>query len=334
MSHAIRQFFSFADINVTYVLIGAVLLAAGSAIVGCFAFLRKRTLAGDAVAHAALPGVCLAFLIDGTKDPIPLLIGATFTGWLSVLSIDWLTGKTRLKEDTAIALVLSVFFGVGIWMLTGIQQSGAASQTGLDKFLFGKAASLIGKDLWVFGGMAAILMVMCLVFYKEFALLCFDKEFAQTSGLPTRVLTVILSTMTVLAVVVGIQAVGVVLMAAMLITPAAAARYWTNNLRIMLGLAAGVGIVSGVGGAFISYVAPAMPTGPWMVMIISMIAMGSFIFAPGKGVWSNWLLQRRHRTCRRSTPGSSSPPSPIGSRWSAVSGLTWLPCVAQLEHHG
>ncbi|GAA4429353.1 manganese ABC transporter permease MntC [Pontibacter saemangeumensis] len=293
---AFFEFFSFADANVRYVTIGSVLLAASSAVVGCFTYLRKRALVGDAVAHAVLPGVCLAFILSGTKNPFILLIGAFITGWLSLICIDFITSRSRIKEDTAIGLVLSVFFGIGILLLTAIQHSGNAAQSGLDKFLFGKAASLVGEDLIAFSVVAVVLLISTIVFYKELTLLCFDQAYARTLGFPVRALELLLTTLTVFAVVVGIQAVGVVLMAAMLITPAAAARFWTDRLPVMLLLAALMGAFSGIAGAFVSYTAPAMPTGPWIVLIISMIAILSFALAPGKGWVARIIRQRRNRS--------------------------------------
>ncbi len=285
-------FFSFQDPNIRYVVIGSVLLAVSAAIVGCFTFLKKRALIGDAVAHSVLPGVCLAFVISGTKNPFYLIIGAFITGWLSLLFIDLVVKNSKIKEDTAIGLTLSVFFGIGILILTAIQHSGNANQSGLDQFLFGKAASLVGQDLIVFGSVSIILLLVVGLLFKELTLLAFDENFAKAIGMPVKALELVLTTLTVLAVVTGIQAVGVVLMAAMLITPAAAARFWTDKLTTMLFLAALFGAISGVTGAYISFIAPAMPTGPWIVMVISFIAMTSFFVAPGKGILYKLYRQR------------------------------------------
>ncbi|MEO9802101.1 MAG: iron chelate uptake ABC transporter family permease subunit [Reichenbachiella sp.] len=286
-------FFSFENPNIRYVAGGSVLLAISSALVGCFTFLKKKALVGDAVAHAVLPGICLAFLISGTKNPVYLIIGAFITGWLSLIMIDVITRKSKIKEDTAIGLILSVFFGIGILLLTMIQHSGNAAQTGLDSFLFGKAAALVGQDLMVFSVISICLLLGVILFYKEFALISFDEDFAKSIGFPVKRLELALTTLTVLAVVTGIQAVGVVLMAAMLITPAAAARFWTNQLSIMLLLAAIFGAFSGISGAYISYVAPSMPTGPWIVMVISMIAIVSFFVAPEKGILYKLIRQSK-----------------------------------------
>jgi manganese/zinc/iron transport system permease protein len=295
MDHLL-EFLSLSDPNVRYVVLGSVLLAASSAIVGTFTLLKKKALVGDAVAHSVLPGICLAFLLSGVKNPLYLIIGAFATGWLSLVLIDIITHKSKIKEDTAIGLILSVFFGIGILLLTVIQKSGNAAQSGLDHFLFGQAASLIGKDLIVFSSIAVILMVAVWLFFKEFALIAFDENFALSIGFPVRALELTLTTLTVLAVVAGIQAIGVVLMAAMLITPAAAARFWTDKLKVMIWLAAGLGAFSGLVGAYISYVAPSMPTGPWIVMVISMIAVLSFFLAPGKGILFRMITQRKFQS--------------------------------------
>lgn len=293
--NTLLDFFSFSDPNVRYVVIGSVLLTASSAIVGSFTFLNKRALVGDAIAHAVLPGICLAFIMTGTKNPIALIVGAFITGWLSLVSVDLIKSKTRIKEDTAIGLILSVFFGVGIFLLTMIQKSGNAAQSGLDHFLFGKAAALVGDDLYVFLFVAIILLVAVVLLFKEFTLLAFDKDYAKAIGLPVRSIELVLTSLIVLSVVIGIQAVGVVLMAAILITPAAAARFWTNKLRVLFLLASIFGAVSGLTGAYISYVAPAMPTGPWIVIVVSTIAFVSFFFAPKRGITSRVMHQRNIR---------------------------------------
>ena len=295
MKHLL-EFLSLSDPNVRYVVIGSILLAASSAIVGTFTLLKKKALVGDAVAHSVLPGVCLAFILSGVKNPVYLIIGAFITGWLSLVLIDFITAKSKIKEDTAIGLILSVFFGIGILMITVIQKSGNAAQSGLDHFLFGQAASLVGSDLMVFSSIALILMASIWLLFKEFALIAFDTNFAYSIGFPVRALELVLTTLTVLAVVTGIQAIGVVLMAAMLITPAAAARFWTDKLKVMIWLAAAFGAFSGLVGAYISYVAPAMPTGPWIVMIVSMVAVLSFFFAPKKGILFRLITQRKFQT--------------------------------------
>jgi manganese/zinc/iron transport system permease protein len=291
----LADFILLRDLNVRVVVIGSVLLGIGSAAIGCFAFLRKRALVGDAVAHSVLPGVALAFMLTGSKGTVPLMIGAVISGWVSMIVMDFIVKHSRIREDAAIGMVLSVFFGLGILLITHIQSTGDANQSGLDKFLFGQAASLGSSDVVVFGTVSILLVAIIGLFFKEFKILSFDPDFAQALGFPTGALQLLLTTLLVFAVVVGIQAVGVVLMAAMIITPAAAARYWTERLPIMIVLASLFGAISGIAGAFVSYVAPRMPTGPWIVAAITTIFAISLLFAPRRGVLSRIGTHRRNR---------------------------------------
>jgi len=290
--------FPLADPNVRAVILGSMLLGAGAGVIGCFAFLRKRALLGDALAHATLPGVCLAFIVTGSKHPLALLTGAMVTGALGVSAVNAIVRHSRIKEDAALALTLSVFFGFGIVLLTRIQKSGAAAQAGLDKFLFGQAASIVTADVWLLGGVTAVLLACVLIAFKEFKLVAFDPQYAATLGWPMGLLELLLSGLTVVAVVVGLQLVGVVLMAAMLVTPAAAARYWTDRLPRMVAIAAVVGAVAGALGTLISTLAPRMPTGPWTVVAATGVFFVSMVFAPRRGVAGRLVRQwrLRHRT--------------------------------------
>lgn len=294
------EFFTIPSVNVAYVLLGCIILGISAGLLGCFAFLRERSLLGDALSHAALPGVCAAFMLTGTKDPLVILAGAAVSCWAGALSIDWIVAHTRCKEDSALGMVLSVYFGLGVLLLTHIQNSGNAAQSGLDKFLFGQAASLVKGDVYTLGTLGVLMCLAVLVGYKEFKLVSFDPDFARSLGMPVRFVEVFLATLIVLAVCIGLQAVGVVLMAAMLVTPAAAARYWTNKLAHMLLLAVLFGGVSGAIGAYVSYLSTRMPTGPWMVVAISTIFIGSFLFAPRRGAVARIERQRRfrHKTAR------------------------------------
>ncbi len=298
MIQKLIEFFAFTDPNVKYVVFGSLLLGASSAIVGCFAFLRKRALVGDAVAHAVLPGVALAFLVFQTKDPLVLLIGAFLTGWMSLYAIDWISNHSKIKPDAAIGLVLSVFFGIGIVLLTYIQKSGNASQSGLDEFLFGSAASMIGGDLITFAVLSLLIIATVVLFFRPFSLIAFDPQHAKVLGLNVPLYEFLLASLTVLTIALGIQAVGVVLMAALLITPAAAARFWTHYLTYMVVLAAVFGALSALLGAFVSYSASGMPTGPWIVMIVSIIAFASLLFAPKSGLLPRFVRQRKNKRKR------------------------------------
>ena len=285
------------DPNFRWVLLGSTLLGTGAGVLGCFAFLRRRALQGDALAHATLPGVCLAFLITGSKEPGVLLAGAAVTGWLGVRAVEAIVSHSRIKEDAALALSLSVFFGAGIVLLTRIQKSGDAAQAGLDKFLFGQAASLVSADVWLLGGATVVLIAVVTLAFKEFKLVSFDRSFAITLGWPVGVIEGLLTLLTVLSVTVGLQLVGVVLMVALLVTPAAAARFWTDRLPVMVTIAAAVGAASGVAGAWVSVVAPRMPTGPWTVVAASALFVISLFAAPRRGVIARalrrWRMRRR-----------------------------------------
>ncbi|PTX55323.1 manganese/zinc/iron transport system permease protein [Melghirimyces profundicolus] len=284
-----------SDPNTLWVLSGTVLLGLSSGVIGSFAFLRKRGLMGDVLAHAALPGICLAFMLTGSKNPFFFLIGATVTGILASMAINAITRFSRIKEDTALALVLSVFFGVGIVFLTQIQHTNYGNQSGLDKFLFGQSASLVGDDVWVMGGVAIALLLFSLLFFKEFKLLCFDPGFGRSLGFPVGMLDLVLMLMLVVAVVIGLQAAGVVLMAALIITPAAAARYWTERLDRMLVLSALLGGMSGALGTLFSATTANLPTGPLIVVAATVVFLISLIFSPRRGLLAKAVRLARMR---------------------------------------
>ncbi len=284
------------DANLLWVLAGCILISIGASIVGCFAFLRKRSLAGDAVAHALLPGIALSYLIFEEKSLWALFPGALIAGWLSLLSIEGIARYSKIKSDSAIAIVLSVFFAVGIVLLTRIQATASAGSSGLDAFLFGKAAAILPGDLLLYFLVNTLMLLLIWAWYPYFKLYTFDPEFAASSGLPVKRVSFLLSTLTVVAIAMGIQAVGVVLMAALVITPAAAARFFSSSLGTMIALAAVFGAIGAAFGVWVSYMAPAMPTGPWIVVLISFIAIVSFVFAPTKGLW---FRRRRQRLLQR-----------------------------------
>lgn len=289
------DFFTLSHPNIRYVVLGTMLLTSSTAIVGTFALLKKKALLGDATAHAVFPGICMAFMITGTKHPVYLTIGAFASGWLAILLIDLLTKHSKIKEDIAIALMLSITFGVGTLLLSIIQNSANVAQVGLNNYLFGKAATLLSEDLVLLSILGLIILLTVGSFFKEFSLIAFDKAFAQSLGLPVNLLEFIFTSLVVLAIVIGIRTVGIVLMAAMLITPAAAARFWTDRLSTMLGLATLFGLVSGLLGSFISYLLPGMSTGPWIVLIVTTIAYVSFLFSPYKGIVARKLRQQQHQ---------------------------------------
>lgn len=290
------RFFSLADANVRYVVAGSVLLGGIAGAFGSFAFLQKRSLIGDAIAHATLPGVALAFLILGEKKIHWLLLGAAISGWLGALGINAIIKYSKLKLDAALGIVLSVFFGLGIVLLTFIQKSGAGAQSGLDKFLFGQAAAIGKADVLILAVTGLVMLVILLGLFGKFKLLAFDSDFAGSLGINTGFLQFLLTTLLVVAVTIGLQAVGVVLMSAILIIPAAAARQWTDKLGPMVTMSALIGMASGILGAYVSFLAPHFPTGPWIVIVAAFIFLVSILFAPNRGLVSRL---RRHWHNRR-----------------------------------
>jgi len=290
------------DYTVRTVALGAATLGLVSGALGTFAVLRRQSLLGDAMSHAALPGVVIAFMLTGSKAPLVLIVGAALAGWLGTLCLIAIVRYSRIKEDSALGLILSVFFGLGLMLLTFLQRSPDARQAGLNNFLFGQAATLLERDvvtMAVVGGLALLLMALL---WKEFKLLSFDRDFGSSLGFPMQVLDVVLMSLFVIAIVIGLQAVGVILMSAMLVAPAAAARQWTDQLSIMMLLAAVFGAISGVVGAMISSLGRGLSTGPVVVLCISAIVLVSLLFAPNRGLVWAWARRQQNRRRLRLKP--------------------------------
>ncbi len=280
------------DYTLRTVALGSALLGATSGTLGTFAVLRRQSLLGDAISHAALPGIGIAFLLTGSKVPLILMVGAALAGWAATALVMVITTHTRVKYDSALGLVLSVFFGVGLVVLTIIQKTPNANQAGLDAFLFGQAAALVTSDVVTMALLGGMALVMCALFWKEFKLLAFNEEFAHSLGLPVRRLDLLLTTLLVIAIVIGLQMVGVVLMSAMIVAPAAAARQWTDRLGTMALVALAVGAVSGLAGALVSTSTAHLPTGPTIVLCVSLLVAVSLLFAPRRGLVARAVRRR------------------------------------------
>jgi manganese/zinc/iron transport system permease protein len=291
------EYFSllFSDYTLRTISLGTALLGAICGMLGSFAVLRKQSLLGDAISHAALPGIALAFLITGAKDSNVLLLGALVSGLIGTFWIRSMVTKTHLKSDTALGLVLSLFFGFGMLLLTFIQKQPNANQAGLDKYLFGQAATLIEKDVQILLLVTTASLFILLLFWKEFKILLFDVEYANTLGFNTKFLDILITFLIVLAIVLGLQTVGVVLMSAMLLAPAAAARQWTNKLSVMVGLAAIFGAFSGVMGTAISASQNNLSTGPVIVLIAGCFVFISFVFSHKRGLLLREYKFRQNR---------------------------------------
>jgi manganese/zinc/iron transport system permease protein len=283
------------DYTLRTVALGSALLGLVSGVLGAFAVLRRQSLLGDAISHAALPGVALAFLITGSKEPLVLALGAIAAGWLATVLVLQVTGNTRVKPDAALGIALAVFFGFGLLLLTFIQRMPDAGKAGLDKFLFGQAATLLGRDLVTMAGLGGTALLLVMVFWKEFKLLTFDPDFGASLGYPVRGMEILLITLMVVAIVVGIQTVGVVLMSAMLVAPASAARQWTEKLNVMVPLAGAFGALVGLLGAITSSLIPRLPTGPVIVVYMSIVVLVSLLFAPRRGLLARSRQRQRQK---------------------------------------
>ena len=283
------------DYTIRNVALGSIFLGVVGGALGSFAILRRQGLLGDALAHATLPGVCVAFMLSGTKAPAVLLLGAALSAWLGALLILAIVRETRIKQDAALGIVLSVFFGAGVVLLTYIAGSGNSGQSGLDRFIFGQAATIIWDDVVTMGMLASVALLVMVLLFKELKLLSFDPAFAASLGFPVGGLNVLLTSLIVVAIIVGIQAVGVVLMAAMLITPAAAARQWTDSLSTMIVTSGFFGALSGVSGSLISASGSNLPTGPLIVLVATGILLVSLLLGRRRGFLWSWLRNRRNR---------------------------------------
>lgn len=285
----------FTDYTLRTITIGTAVLGAICGMLGSFAVLRKESLLGDAISHAALPGIAIAFLIMGSKNSLGFLLGALVSGLIGMLWIRGITQKTPLKSDTALGLILSLFFGFGMLLLTYIQKLPNANQAGLESYLFGQAATLLESDVWLMISVTGISLCILLLFWKELKLLLFDPDYTKTLGFNTKFLDILITTFIVIAIVLGLQTVGVVLMSAILLAPAAAARQWTNNLAVMVILAAIFGASSGVIGTAISASQNNLSTGPVIVLVASIFVLVSFIFSPGRGLLFREIRFRKNR---------------------------------------
>lgn len=283
-----------ADYNTRVVVFGSTLLGTGAGVVGSFTLLRKRALIGDALSHATLPGIVLAFLLatawgfDGKSLPL-LLAGGGASGVIGVGAILLVRRFTRLPEDAALGIVLSVFFGAGVTLISLAQQFEGGNAAGLESFIYGKTAAMLSSDAWLIAGASASCVLVCGLLFKELALLCFDSGFAASRGYPVSMLDSALMAMVVVITIVGLQAVGLILMIALLVIPPAAARFWTEDLRTMSILSAILGGISCFLGALLSAYVPKLPSGATIVLIAAGMFLFSSLVGRRRGVLFRWI---------------------------------------------
>lgn len=293
MIDALVEFLRY-NYNFVVVLCGVSLLGAGAGIVGAFAVLRKRALTGDALSHAALPGVCIAFLILGERNLSAMLLGALVSGILGVAILSALVRWTRVRDDAAIGIVLSVFFGLGIVLLRMIQNMGeVGSKAGLQSFIFGKTTGITGGDVWVIFSAAAVCLAAIVVLYKEFQAVSFDADFTRSLGWPVYGIDLLLMSLVAAAVVIGLPTVGVILISALLIMPGAAARFWTERLGTLLVLAGTFGFVTGIVGTTLSATFQHLPAGPVIVLTGTALFLASMLLGIRRGVIARVVQHRR-----------------------------------------
>jgi manganese/zinc/iron transport system permease protein len=296
--HQWRRVLLLEDYNTRVVLLGTTLLGFAAGAVGSFALLRRRALMGDALSHATLPGIGLAFVIvtlaggDGKSLPL-LLCGATISGAVGLGAILFVRNATRLKEDAALGIVLSVFFGAGVAVLGVAQQMKTGHAAGLEAFIYGKTASMGIVDAELIGAAATVAIVVCALLFKELKVLCFDETFAASRGYPVLLLDVALMGLVVAVTIIGLQAVGLILMISMLVIPACAARFWTEEMSTMTFVSSGIGAASALVGAGMSAVLPRLPSGA-MIVVVAAVAFGlSMVAAPSRGLLARAIRRRR-----------------------------------------
>lgn len=277
------------DYNTRIVVLGTAPLGVGAGVVGAFLLLRKRSLLSDALSHATLPGIAVAFMVmvawgGSGKSLIGLLAGAVITGLLGMFCVSGIRRYTRLKDDAALGIVLSVFFGAGVALLGIIQGMDGASSAGLSTFIYGRTASITydyAVMIWI---TATLVMLACGVLFKELAIICFDDEFAAAQGWPVGLIDLVLMTLVVLVTVIGLHAVGLILVIALLIIPPAAGRFWTDRLGMLVIISALLGGMSTWLGAVISAVLPKMPAGAIIVLVGAGAFVVSLVFGSKRGI--------------------------------------------------
>ena len=278
------------------VLLGTALLGLASGIAGTFAVLRKESLIGDGLSHAALPGVVIAFLLTGIKDIEVLITGAALSSitaaWLITITVE----NSKIKFDGALATILSAFFGLGMVLLTYLQSLNNAGQAGLSKFIFGQAATILARDVYITSAAALIIIVLTALFWKELKLISFDVEYAKTLQIPVTFTLILYRALLIMTIIIGIQSVGAILISSLLIAPAVGARQWTNKLGTMCILAGFFGMVSAIGGTIWSTSIQKLPTGPAIIVILSVIVLLSLIFAPNRGIL--WQIRKNRQSKR------------------------------------
>lgn len=279
------------------VAIGTMLLAMATGIVGTISILKGQSLIGDAVGHASLPGIILAFMISGRKSSLILMLGAIVAGIVAFILIQIISEGSKIEADTAMAVILSAMFGMGMVLksyIQGNQKIQGASQSGLASYIFGQAAYILREDVYIILAVSVISLALFIVFYKEIKVYVFDMVYAYTIGINSRLTSLLIMIITMILIAAGLKAVGAILISSMLITPAVTGLQWSKSYEKVLMIAAVTGAVSAFLGTFISSAVKGFSTGPSIILIMSVIALFSVLFAP-RGIVRMLLNIRKMR---------------------------------------
>ena len=285
----------FLDHTFQVVALGTAFLGLLSGVVGTLATLKQESLLGDVLSHSALPGIGIAFILLSKKNLIVMLIGAALAGGLATVLINWMKKKSIIKGDSAMSLILSSFFGLGLVLMTYIQRQPNGHQAGLENFIYGQASAMLMRDIKLSVVIASIFLIILVLFWKEIKVFIFDPTFAHTMGFSAVFLNGLVSLMIVVTIVIGLESVGVVLMSSLLIAPSLAARQWSDRMGVVAVLAGIFGFLSGLIGSFISSIGARIPTGPTIVLVASLFVLVSLLVAPKRGLLARFFNQRKQK---------------------------------------
>lgn len=279
------------------VAIGTLILAMASGAVGCITVMKGQSLIGDAIGHAAFPGIILAFMVSVSRDPVVLLLGAMVSGTLCFVAIQLIHTQSKLDLDASLAISLSSFFGAGMMLKSYIQGNSkfsGASQSGLQNYIFGQAAYMVREDIMLILAVAVPVLILLILFYKELKVFIFDEVYSKTIGLNTNFIYLIILLMTMSLISVGLKLVGAILISSLLIVPCITAVQWSSKFHRVLLIAASVGGISALLGTYISTVSNGMSTGPTIIMIMSVFAFLSLLVG-SHGILANIKMRRKYR---------------------------------------
>ena len=288
----ISELLFLLDYNTIIIIIGCILISSNSSLVGNFLLLKKESLLGDVVSHSILSGIALSFILFENKNILILILGGFLTGWLSIFLTKFISNRTKIKKDSSLAINISIFFSIAILLFNYIQNNVNSNKSGLITFVFGKAAAMNINDIYILLILTPILILVTIIFIKSFKIICFDKNYAKTIGLPVSMIEFILSTITIISITISIQIVGSILIISLLIIPSATALYWTNKFNKMLILSILFSIISCFFGIYFSLSFESIPTGPCITISLSLICFLSIIIGNRNSLIKKILLKR------------------------------------------